>query len=187
MIFGLVFSGNRYYNIFRLANEDFDESGLTINGTRTKVTWEYEDDDGDEDSDETEDLESESDRVSCSGNESTASTASGEDEDEEGGEGLDEPGDLETESESDRLSCSSDDSSASTASNPRRKPDADLLSKLTPAMRDKVEYLRKALPGCPADHCRNMLIKTNGDREAARRSLFRRFAYTQVGCLVRKF
>ena len=145
MAFGLVFRRNRCCNIFPLANEDFDESGLKIDGARREWTGEDEDEDGDEDLDETEDLES----------------------------------------ESDSLSCSSDDSSASTASNPRRKPDSDLLSSLTPAMRDKIDNIGKGLPGCPADHCLNTLIKAKGDHEAARRSLFKRFGYTQVECLVR--
>ena len=92
----------------------------------------------------------------------------------------------EDDSESDCLSYSSDDSTPSTASNPRRKPDLDILPTLTPSMREKVEYIREALPGCPVMNCRDELIKTDGDHENARKALFKRFGYTELECVVGK-
>ena len=109
----------------------------------------------------------------------------GRGEDKDRDDNLTEPeDDSECDSESDRLSYSSDDSTPSTASNPRRKPDLDILPTLTPAVREKVEYIRNALPGCPVQSCCDMLMTTFGDREAARKKLFRRFRYTKLECLV---
>ena len=92
----------------------------------------------------------------------------------------------ESDSESDCLSYSSDDSTPSTASNPRRKPDLDILSTLTPSMREKVGCIRETLPGCPREYCRDELVKTNGDHEKAREALFERFGYTELECMVGK-
>ena len=108
---------------------------------------------------------------------------SGEYEDEDRDEDLNV---LEDGSEDDSLCYSSDDSTPSTASSPRRKPDIDILSTLTPTMRDNVDYIREALPGCPVQECRDTLVKTNGDREAARSRLFNLFGYTELECLVRE-
>ena len=109
----------------------------------------------------------------------------GEGEEGDGEDNIDNSeDDLESDSESDCLSYSSDDSTPSTASNPRRKPDLDILPTLDPSMREKVEYIREALPGCPVKNCRDELIKTNGDHEKARKALFARFGYTQLECLV---
>ena len=108
-----------------------------------------------------------------------------EGEDEEGNDNKDEPeDDSESDSNSDCLSYSSDDSTQSNASNPRRKPDLDILPTLTPSMREKVEYIRGALPGCPVQNCRDTLIRTNGDQEEARKALFKRFGYTEFECVV---
>ena len=111
----------------------------------------------------------------------------GEGEDRDGDDNKDKrEDDSESDSESDCLSYDSDDSTPSTTSNPRRKPDLDLLPTLDPSMREKVDYIRKQLPGCPVDHCRNMLIATNGDREEAKTALFERFGYTELECVVGK-
>lgn len=111
----------------------------------------------------------------------------GEGEDGDGKDNINQPeDDSESDSESDRLSYSSDDSTPSTTSNPRRKPDLDILPTLSPTMREKVEYIREALPGCPVQDCRDTLIETNGDHEAARKALFERFGYTVLECMVGK-
>ena len=94
--------------------------------------------------------------------------------------------DSESDSESECLSYSSDDSTPSTASNPRRKPDLDILPTLTPSMREKVQYIREALPGCPVQNCQDELINTDGDHEKARKALFERFGYTELECVVGK-
>ena len=105
----------------------------------------------------------------------------------DGDDNIDKPeDDSDLDSESDRLSYSSDDSTPSTDSNPRRKPDLDILPTLTPSMREKVEYIRETLPGCPVENCRDTLIEADGDHEEAKKALFERFGYTELECVVGK-